>query len=147
MSEEGAREFVERFAGWLEHSGVPRMAGRVLGWLLVCEPVHQSGDDLTAALQASRGSISTTTRMLATAGLVERVTFPGDRRTYYRAIPNWNSLLESQLKQVGALRQIIEDGLEAVAGASAAARLQQVHDFASFWEDELARLLAERRGG
>ena len=136
--------FAERFALWFEQRGMPRMSGRVLGWLLVCEPAHQSADDLAEALKASRGSISSTTRMLVTSGLVERVTFLGDRRTYFRARPNWGALLEEQLKQVAELRRILEDGLDAVGTAPSAERLRQVHDFARFWEEHLARVLDAR---
>jgi DNA-binding transcriptional regulator GbsR (MarR family) len=141
----GQRDFVERFALWLEQSGMPRMTGRVLGWLLVCEPEHQSATDLADALHASRGSISTTTRTLAQAGLVERITFPGDRRTYYRARANWNSLLEAQLKQVGELRGLVEAALEdASAGQE---RLAHIHDFATFWESLLTQAIAGRDAG
>lgn len=151
MSDERVSQFVEQLAGWFEHSGVPRMSGRVLGWLLVCDPPHQSAEDLATALRASRGSISATTRLLATAELIERVTFPGDRRTYFRARPNWSTLLEAQYKRIVELRRLVDDGLDALADepADRRQRLEEVDRFATFWHDELARLLSapELRGG
>ena len=140
--------FVEQLALWFEQTGVPRMAGRVLAWLLVCEPAHQSAEELAAAVHASRGSISAATRMLVTAELVERVTFRGDRRSYYRARPNWNSLLDAQYKRVTQLRDIVDDGLDALSDEpeSRRERLRSVGEFASFWHDELARLLSARPG-
>ena len=141
--------FVEHLAGWFEQTGVPRMAGRVLAWLLVCDPAHQSAEDLATSLHASRGSISATTRMLVTAELVERVTFRGDRRIYYRARPNWNALLEAQYKRINELRAIVDDGLDALSAepASRRERLLRVGEFATFWQDELARLLSSRPSG
>lgn len=140
--------FVEHLALWFEQTGVPRMAGRVLAWLLVCDPAHQSAEELVTALHASRGSISATTRALVTAELVERVTFRGDRRIYYRARPNWNTLLEAQYKRITELRAIVDEGLDAMSDApeSRRARLLSVNDFATFWQDELARLLSSRSG-
>jgi hypothetical protein len=38
--------FVEEFGRLLEEEGAPRIAGRILGWLLICEPPHQSFNDL-----------------------------------------------------------------------------------------------------
>jgi DNA-binding MarR family transcriptional regulator len=140
-------EFVEGFALWFEASGVARVAGRVLGWLLVCEPAHQSAEQLAQALQVSRGSVSTNTRLLGVAGLIERVSLPGDRRLYYRAIPDWNALLEAQHRKVVELRQLIGKGQGLLAAEPAARRerLDAIFDFASFWEDELAAQLERRR--
>lgn len=39
-------EFVEEFGIGLEASGLPRAAGRILAWLMVCDPPEQSAEDL-----------------------------------------------------------------------------------------------------
>jgi DNA-binding transcriptional regulator GbsR (MarR family) len=141
-----AAQFAEDLALWFEQAGMPRMAGRVLGWLLVCDPAAQTAEDLATALAASRGSISTSTRLLADTGLVERVAVPGHRRLHYRAVADWSSLLDAQQQRVRALRTLVEQGLEALAGAppGRTERLEQVHGFARFWEDELAAVLRRR---
>lgn len=57
------------------------MVGRALGWLLVCEPPEQSAAELAETLQASKGSISTATRVLLRLGFIERVEeYLADRR-------------------------------------------------------------------
>jgi DNA-binding transcriptional regulator GbsR (MarR family) len=86
--ETGLHHFVAEIGLFFEAAGSTRMAGRMLGWLLVCDPPHQSAGQLAAALHASNGSISMTTRMLIQAGLVDRVSLRGDRRTYYRLRPH-----------------------------------------------------------
>ena len=48
--------FVEEFGRLLEEEGAPRIAGRILGWLLICEPPYQSFNDLVGVLGASKGS-------------------------------------------------------------------------------------------
>ena len=40
------------------------MAGRMWGWLLICDPPEQTAADIAEALQASRGAISGTARIL-----------------------------------------------------------------------------------
>lgn len=56
--------FVEDISLYFEQMGLPRMAGRVLGVLLICDPPAQSLTDLCERLQASKSSVSTTTRLL-----------------------------------------------------------------------------------
>ena len=38
--------FVEEAGIVFEQTGLPRMAGRIFGWLLICDPPHQSTDQL-----------------------------------------------------------------------------------------------------
>jgi DNA-binding transcriptional regulator GbsR (MarR family) len=64
--------------------GLPRMAGRVLGELLICDPPAQSLTDLCDILQASKSSVSTTTRLLTEMGLIERVALPVPRQVYFQ---------------------------------------------------------------
>ena len=45
--------------------GMTPMAGRMWGWLLICEPPEQTAAEIAEALQASRGAISGTARILA----------------------------------------------------------------------------------
>lgn len=136
--------FVEDLAQWFESSGMPRITGRVVAYLLVCDPPEQSAEDLATALDASRGSISAATRLLATAGLIERVTFRGDRRTYHRAVPDWSSLLAVQLQRLAELRRLLEQGRAALGGEVPARRerLDGINAFATFWHDELTAVLA-----
>ena len=41
------QRFVEEVGIVFEQTGLPRMAGRILGWLLISDPPHQSTDQLT----------------------------------------------------------------------------------------------------
>lgn len=98
-------EFTGRW--WESASGGGRVAGKMLGWLMVCDPAHQSSNDLAEALQTSTGSVSTQSRVLESIGLVERVTFPGDRQTYYQLIPHvWPEIMwaeKARLEQLSAV--------------------------------------------
>jgi hypothetical protein len=137
-------EYVEQVAGMLSAAGLPRMAGRVWAWLLICEPPEQTAADLADALHASRGSISGTTRLLQTAGLIHRITRRGDRREYF-SVPEGATvgILRSRLPSTIAWRQLAERGLTLLADRPPAtrARLQEVHDVYAFMERELPAML------
>ncbi|MGH8572278.1 MAG: GbsR/MarR family transcriptional regulator [Gammaproteobacteria bacterium] len=149
MEAEGQREelvrFVDEVGLFYEDLGLPRSWGRVLGWLMVCEPDYQSAEDLATILHASRGSISMTTRSLVRAGLVERQPMRGDRRTYYRIRPGaWTALFEQQTRTTTRLRELAKRGLAALEGESAQRRhrLEELEDLATFYEREAPALLA-----
>jgi DNA-binding transcriptional regulator GbsR (MarR family) len=76
-------QFVERMGLALEADGLPRIAGRIFGLLLVSEDAR-SLDELAAELRVSKASVSTNARLLEHRGVLEQVSRPADRRDYYR---------------------------------------------------------------
>jgi DNA-binding transcriptional regulator GbsR (MarR family) len=75
--------FIETMGLALESDGLPRIAGRIFGLLLVSEEAR-SLDDLAAELQVSKASVSTNARLLEQRGVLEQVGRPADRRDYYQ---------------------------------------------------------------
>jgi DNA-binding transcriptional regulator GbsR (MarR family) len=140
------RHFVEDVALFFEEMGFPRMAGRILGWLLICDPPEQSAGQLAQVLQASKGSLSTMTRLLIQMGLVERVGLPGQRRDFFRIKPGaWPQLLRVQTQVMTGLHQVVERGLAMLADEDPALRLrlEEAHDLYAFLERELPRLIQQ----
>ena len=84
----GERQFAEEVGRVFEQLGVPRMTGRILGWLLICDPPRQSSAQLGSALGASKGAISTATRLLELYGLVRRIGVPGARGDFFEIAPD-----------------------------------------------------------
>jgi len=141
---EAEQHFVEQVALLMEGDGLPRMAGRIYGWLLICDPPHQSATDLARVLQASKGSISTMTALLIRAGLVERFARPGDRRDYYRLRSGgMATLMREGMGRITAIRRAAEDGLKLVARqpAELRERLSDFYDVMAFFEREYPALL------
>ncbi|MEP1075458.1 MarR family transcriptional regulator [Leptolyngbya sp. PL-A3] len=134
--------FIEEMGLMFEQLGMPRMAGRILAWLLIANPPLQSSGELVEVLQASKGSISTITRMLIQIGLIERVALPGDRRDYFQIKPNaWSQMTQQRLTQIAAFRELADRGLSLVEGGpEAQRRLREMRDIHAFWERELPRL-------
>src|SRR5712692_9981760 len=95
------RPFVEEMAVTFEADGLPRMAGRIFAFLLVCRPPEQTAASLAHELDASGGSISTMVRLLVGAGLVERVSRAGVRADRFRVTPEGlRALMDSATARV-----------------------------------------------
>jgi len=142
------QHFVEQAGIVIEHLGLPRMAGRVLGWLLICDPPQQSSGELAPALQASKASISTTIRLLMQIGLVERIVLPGKRRDYFRIrADTWSRATEERMGLITSMRELAEQGLalRTDAGMEATERLHDMRDFYAFYERELPALVERWR--
>lgn len=150
----GEAAFVEEMGQFLASLGMTPMSGRMWGWLLICEPTEQTAADISEALHASRGAISGTARLLASAGLIRRSTRPGDRREYFSAPPeSLEQMLGSAAALYRQLRTIAERGLSAIADRppEARARLEEFRDVMAFVEEEvplvIGRFLEERKKG
>jgi len=141
----GESEFVEEMGQFLASLGMTPMAGRMWGWLLICEPSEQTAAEIAEALHASRGAISGTARLLANAGLVRRSTRPGDRKEYFSAPAEaLDSMLMSAASLYRQMRRIAERGLAAIEGrpAESKARLEEFRDVMGFVEVEVPRVIA-----
>jgi DNA-binding transcriptional regulator GbsR (MarR family) len=142
----GESQFVEEMGQFLGSLGMTPMAGRMWGYLLICDPPEQTAAQIAEALHASRGAISGTARLLAGPGLIRRSTRPGDRREFFSAPAE---ALDSMLASAGAIyrqmREIAERGLAATADRplEARARLQEFHDVMTFVEQEVPRVVGE----
>ena len=138
------KRFVEEVGIVFEQTGLPRMAGRILGWLSISDSPHQTTGELAEALMASKGSISTMTRFLIRIGLIERISLPGQRRDYFRIKPSAShQLLRDSLGQTTAFRHLMERGLELTKGKAHVNRqwLEEIRNMHAFFEREFPALL------
>ena len=138
--------FIEDIGLFFEQMGMPRMAGRILGVLLISDPPAQSITDLGQKLKASKSSISIMARLLVERGLVERVASPMPRRDYYRFKPGgWIIYMRQWLGLMAALHQITERGMVLMDGLDAEhkQRLIEAHDLFSLMEERFPDLLKD----
>jgi len=143
--------YLERWGMLFELLGATRMMGRILGWLLVSEPPEQSAGDIAQAVGASAGSVSTTTRGLTQAGMIERLGIPGERSAHFRVRSGvWGQLLRKRMSYIVSMRDLAEEGLglSAVAGGGdgenddSTLRLRELGSYCSFIERELPGFVA-----
>ena len=138
------KHFIEDISLYFEQMGLPRTAGRVLGVLLISDPPAQSLTDLCAVLDASKSSVSTTTRLLVEMDLIERAPSPLPRQVYFQFKPGgWLVFVRERLELWASLHQITEQGLDLLKDRdpSLRDRLQEAHDMFSLIEEELPALL------
>lgn len=135
-------EFVEQ-VGLLLDVGLPRSVSRVFAWLVVSEPQHQSAEQIRATLKLSAGSVSAAVTTLARSGIINRVTFAGERRIYYQLQADaWPRLLRSRVDIFTQVRRVTERALAgAGAGEHGDERLRGMRDFFVHLESVCAGLL------
>jgi DNA-binding transcriptional regulator GbsR (MarR family) len=126
-------QFIENFARYFESYGIPRIGGRILGLLMVAqEPL--SSEAIASALKVSRASISTNLRFALNIGLAEKVSFPGDRITYY-IFPEsgLEGTLAIEIQGLGVMKRLIQQGLAALPPeAQARDRMEGLAEWADF---------------
>ncbi len=139
------KQFAEEVGIVFEQTGMPRMSGRILGWLLISDPPHQSTEQITKALMASKGSISTMTRLLIQIGLIERLSLPGVRHDYFRLRSDaWQHMIGRGLtEEIKMVRQLADRGLELLGDKTPVTKnwLEEMRDVYTFLEREFPTLL------
>lgn len=136
--------YVEEFGLFYEQYGLPRTAGRILAWLMICDPPHQTMHELVEALQVSKSSISTGSRMLMQGGIIERISLPGQRRDFYRVKQNaWVTNWETRAQTVTMTMDLVQRGLNLLADdpPEQRVRLEEMLDFFAFLQAEFPQIL------
>ena len=142
---EEQRQIVEEFGLLYEQMGITRMAGRVSGYLLMCDPPVQSLTRIAETLGVSKAAVSGAAHVLLQFGVVELVGEPGQRGDFYRALPGqMDSML--RLDHVRTLHALLERGLASVADRdqthSNYALMHDLRAFSVFLEAEIPGVIA-----
>lgn len=138
------QDYTDKLGMWFEQIGFQPLAGRLLAWLIVCQPPRQSSKDLAGALGASPGAISAAAKVLTQMSMIERVRVRGDRNIYFRVVPEvWTHRIRAEMALTVQLRQIAEDGLDVLnrAGHKTDSRLEELREMASFFEREFPAVI------
>ncbi len=136
-------EWVEQMAAHFEATeGMPLIAGRILAFLLICDPPERTAAELSHALNASTGSVSTNVRLLMRLGVVSKTTRHGREAALYRVEEDhWPELVRLRMRRVTEIEELTEQGLRMFSGQSERARrLRTVHEFYRWLSAELPEL-------
>jgi predicted transcriptional regulator len=137
-------QFIERFAGILFESGVPRMPARVFVTLLAADSDRLTAADLAAILRVSPAAVSGAVRYLTQVGLATGAGEPGSRRLYY-SVPSdvWEQLLTVSNQRMSRWTAVLRDGADVLGpGSPAGQRITESVRYFEFVAAELPRLLA-----
>ena len=118
---------------------MPRSVSRVLAFLLVSDPPHQTAEQIAENLKMSAGATSIAVNMLQQTGLIQRVHRPGDRKYYYEMAPEgWRQSVEQRLKSLSYGITLAKEGIELTGNNP---RLGAMRDIYSVFESDAASLL------
>ncbi|HEV2412997.1 MAG TPA: hypothetical protein VGS28_04325 [Candidatus Saccharimonadales bacterium] len=133
--------FIDEFERVFEDAeNMPPMAGRLLAYLMVCDPPEQTFEALQIALSASAGSVSTMAQLLLDRGLVTRFRPPNSRRDYlsiHRDMPM--RLLQGNIRSVLIMHDLAEEGISLVSPENS--RVKDFHDLYSMLVEEMPKLI------
>ncbi len=142
--QEVVAEFVEQLGLVGEADGLPRIAGRILG-LLVIHGGPLSFAKLSDELQISRGSVSTNTRLLESLGILVRTTRTGERQDYFKLAPNpYYRLMSRVAERSVRATSVVEKAREDLPAEWSEAK-KRLRDLAAFYRTvrEMSQRLAE----
>ncbi|MEQ4723223.1 transcriptional regulator [Nonomuraea sp. B19D2] len=105
--------WVEQVAGFVSQEwGLAPITGRVLGWLMACDPPEQTASDIAEAIGASRASLTTNMHLLTSIKLIRRFRKPGERNVYYQIEDDaWSRVIRQKLAAFTAFDELAAEGL------------------------------------
>ena len=125
-------DFIEKIGMITQSEGLPRIAGRVLA-LLLYDGERVSFGQLAQALQVSRGSISSSVRMLESQQLIKRVAKAGDRQDYFQVLDNaFANMVDASAKRARLAAADIEESLKEIPESEVGPR-SRVASYAAFY--------------
>ncbi len=132
--------WVERVATFLSRDGVPPIAGRIMGWLMICDPAEQSAAEIAAVISASRASLTTNLQILTAMEVVSRRIRPGQRTAYYRMEEDaWEKLVRRQITSLASFCEITQAGMDLVGAESLrSTRVRAAHQTMEWMADVFA---------
>ena len=127
-------DFIEKFCMVAEQDGFPRIAGRIMGFLMINEGPYTL-DEMADELQISKTSASTNARLLEQHGVIEKVVKSGDRRDFYRlADDHWERMFDVAMKRMQKFHDVLDKTIESLPTDQAYGRrrfseAQRCHEF------------------
>lgn len=125
---QGEQRFMEDVARLLMPWGVPPVAARLYGYLLLC-PRPVSLDQITEDLGISKSSASVAARLLESYTLSCRHREPGTKRALYAVADDYEAMIQQQNRLLEALAAQLNIGAGFAASKEVGARLDEMADF------------------
>ncbi len=137
--------FVEEVGLAAEADGLPRIAGRLFGHLLLSSGPC-SLDEIAEALGVSKGSASTDARLLLRHGWLRRAGVAGDRKDYYEMAPDFFAgIVAYRLARWEGLHDLVAAAIPDLDSEPAEVRdrLRYLDEVQAFFVGGMRQLLAE----
>lgn len=107
------KELIEQIGRENEREGFQPVPARILGLLMVMDKEEYTFEEIVEEMQISKSSASTALKNLEIRGIIEYITYPGDRKRYFRfvsgEIDGLINEMENKLKRnLTIINQIID---------------------------------------
>ncbi|NGO73147.1 MarR family transcriptional regulator [Streptomyces boncukensis] len=145
----GEREFVERVA---EHHfsahGMPRECGRILGWLMICDPPRQPLDDLCTALGLGREQAEPFVEQMTLANVFVADKGEDGTPAVEMAENGWPHAVAATFASWPAFHESLRYGLEVLGDAPGERRrrLAELEELFRYLVTELPPMIARYQG-
>lgn len=143
MDEE--RLFADEVGMVMSGMGLPAAFGKLMGWLLICDPPQQTSTQLAESLGLSKGSVSTGMRALEQLGMVRRVPVRG-RGHAYEMLPDALVRTVDAHRLYMVIHGVMQKGIDVLGGDEhlpRAQRLRVSRDFYAFVGERIPQLIDE----
>jgi DNA-binding transcriptional regulator GbsR (MarR family) len=101
---------IERIGIFFDKNHYPPLSGRIMALLLIAEPPYCTFDQIMENLQSGKSSVSASLNMLLREGLVEYMTFPGDKKRYfYINAKTWLEMMRKRVELLAPFRSILAE--------------------------------------
>jgi DNA-binding transcriptional regulator GbsR (MarR family) len=128
QSNQAEQRFIEDVARVLLPWGVPPIAARLYGYLLLC-PRPASLDQITDDLSISKSSASVAARLLESYTLARRHPEAGTKRALYAATEDYDTMIRQQNGLLKALADQLNAGAKIASSRVVSARLDEMAAF------------------
>ncbi|PRY11291.1 MarR family protein [Pontibacter ummariensis] len=142
--DEQKKALIERIGIFHEKMGLQPVAGRILGLMYVADRPALTFDEIREELSISKSATSTALNLLIETGPVEYITFPGDRKRYFRLkTSNWRDALTKRIDNIINFKVLLKEVLECRTDKTSEFNtcLGEFVDFLDFLQEELPNLL------
>jgi predicted ArsR family transcriptional regulator len=119
--------------------GLPPVTGRVMGWLLICDPPEQTAAEIAEALQTSRSAVGSAIASLENQGQVQRKRAAGERADRVSFHPDAAVRGLESPEEYGTMLALTRHGLKLLRDAPPARRARLL-GAAAFYEFLLERM-------
>ncbi|MEW1792997.1 MULTISPECIES: hypothetical protein [Streptomyces] len=154
---DGEQAFVEKVAQYyFENDGMPHDRGRVVGWMMICEPPEQTAADIEKALGAPRAAIDRIVDQLTPendpVSVFERSGTLQENYTVRLRENSWGPKVRGIFSEFPDFHRVAADGLAGLRAENAPEdrlrRLANMERFLGFVSAEMPAILDryEKRG-
>ncbi len=130
---------------YAERYGFPPVAGRLIGYLYVCEPAQQTINEIAETLLTSRSAINNAVKTLETQKLIRRSRPAGTRADLIGLNPLGRENMGFDPTEYQQMASLAREGLELLGNASPERRqaLEVVISLNDFLAERLPQLYGE----